>query len=79
MDAASPTIVIEQPAQKYDVREVAVEQIARLLCRADGIDPDADWRIQGSTMLTVADPTPQMWRRYRDKAVAALEAAFVKH
>lgn len=74
----SPQIVVERPAEKYSVREVAIEHIARLLARADGKDPDADWRIVGNTMLTVAciEPGCRVWYGYRDKAEALLKKTF---
>jgi hypothetical protein len=52
-----------------------VERVARAMCIADGHDPDADWRKQDSgVMLSVADPTPEWWRRYTRKAKVAIKA-----
>lgn len=56
--------------------ETMVERVARALCRADGLDPDADWRDQGAVFLTFAiEPgKAQCWRTYEAKARAAIEA-----
>lgn len=51
-----------------------VETVARAICVADGKNPDADWRVQGSSMLTVHDPNPELWRQYRPHAEAAIAA-----
>ena len=53
-----------------------VERVARALCVADRLDPDADWRYTGDVMLTVAIETgkAQRWRIYTSKARAAIAA-----
>jgi len=53
-----------------------LEEVARALCEADGLDPDADWRDGDGVFLTVAiEPGKQQrWRTYVRKARAALEA-----
>lgn len=53
-----------------------VEQVARAICKADGLDPDADWRDVGRVKLDIAikDGEEQRWRTYVRKAHAALAA-----
>lgn len=53
-----------------------VERVARVLCAADRLDPDEDWRVSGGIMLTVAIECgkAQRWRTYAPKARAAIEA-----
>ena len=36
------------------VSDSMVERVARAICVADGKDPDADWRKDGTSMLAVA-------------------------
>lgn len=76
----SPQIIVERPAEKYSVREVAIEQIARLLARADGKNPDDDWRMGNGTMLTVhcEGDACRVWYGYREKAETLLRQAFAK-
>ena len=73
-----PQIVIEHPAEIYSVKDVALEQIARLLAKADGKNPDADCRVQGGVMLAVyiEYPANLVWYTYRDKAEELLRQAF---
>jgi hypothetical protein len=53
-----------------------VEAVARALCIADGKNPDADWRDNGSVMLDVALPRgqEQEWRTYTGNAKASILA-----
>lgn len=51
-----------------------VERVARALCIADRLDPDADWRNSGAITLAVAMDDPRRWRIYERKARAAIEA-----
>ena len=55
-----------------------VERVARAMCKADGLDPDADWRISDGIMLAVAVDKPERWRTYVRKARAAIEATPLK-
>lgn len=53
-----------------------IERVARALCVADGLDPDADWRRSDQSMLAVAIPEgeEQRWRTYASYARAAISA-----
>jgi hypothetical protein len=53
-----------------------IEAVARVMCAADGLDPDQDRRVIGSVMLDVAvnPETAQRWRLYVKRACAALRA-----
>jgi hypothetical protein len=81
MDANNPPVIIETvTTERHDIREEVIEHVARLLCRADGKNPDGDVRHQGSMMLTVNTPYPmnQPWYAYRDKAAEKLGSIFAK-
>lgn len=59
------------------------ERVARALCVADGLDPDADWRHVGGVMLTVMVANPANWARYENlkrarAAIAALSSPGVE-
>lgn len=45
-----------------------IEARARELCRAEGREPDADYRVGPTTMLSIADDQPQWWRQYAGRA-----------
>lgn len=45
-----------------------IEARARELCRADGREPDGDFRIGPATMLDVATDHPEWWRHYAVRA-----------
>jgi hypothetical protein len=51
-----------------------LERIARAMCEADGLDPDADCRDCGGITLSVALEHPENWRTYVRKAIAAVKA-----
>jgi hypothetical protein len=80
-----PGIVILHAEERHDLREETIEHAARLLCRADGCDPDADARCgssPGSRGVVNCDavgiPYPEYlgWWRYREQAVALLRQLF---
>jgi hypothetical protein len=67
------------------LREETIEHAARLLCRADGCDPDADARCSPSpgsrdvvNCNAIRIPYPEYlgWYRYRGRAVALLRQLF---
>jgi hypothetical protein len=50
---SSPEIVIAAPADHHNIAEEVVEHVARLLARADGVDPNHDDRCSdGGTTTT---------------------------
>jgi hypothetical protein len=53
-----------------------VERVARAMCLAEGLDPDADWREGESVTLAVAIPDgeAQRWQTYVRQARAAITA-----
>jgi alkylhydroperoxidase/carboxymuconolactone decarboxylase family protein YurZ len=53
-----------------------VERVARAICLAEGLDPDADWRERESSTLAMALPQgkEQRWRTYVRQALAAIAA-----
>lgn len=83
MDAQQPPAIIEiQKTERHDVRQEAIERVARQLCEADGKDCDADIRCSQSGMMTncltnfIQFPADRVWYAYRDKAEAVLREAF---
>lgn len=74
-------IVEIQKNEKHDVRAEVIEQVARLLCKADGKDPDHDWRDGGTNFLIVAVDYPGNleWSRYKSKAEERLNELFGGH
>jgi hypothetical protein len=79
MDAQAPPMIVEiQTTVKHDLKAELIEHVARLLCRADGKDPDHDWRMGDGTMLSVAVPYPDNleWARYKSKAEERLRELF---
>jgi hypothetical protein len=83
MDYQSPPeIVIAIPAEHHNVAEEVVEHVARLIARAEGVDPDHDDRCGtptgGSSYVTcdlsmIAKPA---WARYRERAETMLRNLF---
>lgn len=79
MDASAPPEIIEiKTTERHDIRAEIIEKVARLLCRADGNNPDNDIRMTGGGFQTVHIPEPKNreWYRYRDAAITRLEALF---
>lgn len=79
MDAQEPPMIVEiQKTERHDIKAEVVEYVARLLCRADGKNPDQDWRQGDGVMLSVAVPYPAnlTWYAYREKAEARLRELF---
>jgi hypothetical protein len=82
MDAQQPPTIIEipVPSEKHDLKKELIEHVARLLCRADGKNPDQDIRASedGTRFLALHLPYPDnlQWSRYRDKAEARLKEIF---
>ena len=80
----SPEITITTN-EHHAVKEEVVEYVARLLCRADGCNPDADMRCSsvelGSSVVTcnlIGLPYPEYlaWNKYREPAQALLGCIF---
>ena len=72
-------IVIQAPVEKHDVRADVVEMVARLLARADNLDPDDDMRChpagQNSVLCDLtAMPAPR-WMTYQDRALELIRKA----
>lgn len=78
MDATPPVIVEIVTTERHDLKEEVIEQVARLLCRADGKEPDDDIRLVGGNFQTVHIPFPanRRWNQYREAAVARLQQLF---
>ena len=84
MDAAPVEIVI-QKTERHDVRQQAIERVARQLAAADGKDPDgniqcgepsAQSMTVTCTLLALPYPRGMVWYAYRDKAEKMLKDAF---
>lgn len=81
-----PPMIIEIPrppvpaiaSERRDIKAEVIEHVARLLCRAAGNNPDADWRVGPNTFLTVNVEYPHnlMWNRYKDEAEKRLREVF---
>jgi hypothetical protein len=81
MDSQSPPMIIETvTTERHDIREEVIEHVARLLCRADGKNPDEDVRLVngGTGFQTVHIPFPAnlRWNAYREQAVERLRSLF---
>ena len=71
--------------ERHDIREEVIEHVARLLCRADGKNPDRDIRqsdadVNGLSYFNtvyISPPANLLWNAYRDRAIEALRAALV--
>lgn len=51
-----------------------LEAMARAMCKADGYDPDADWREGDGVTMTFETDKPERWRTYVAKCRAGLAA-----
>jgi len=87
MDAAPQSTIEIHQTERHDIREEEIERVARLLCRADGCDPEADLRCSkwkpGDTTITcntvgMAYPPYLGWNAYRDRAETLLKQLFAK-
>lgn len=80
MDAQPPAIIETVTTERHDIREEVIEHVARLLCRADGKNPDEDIRMGNvmTSMQTVNIPYPAYlrWNSYREPALEKLRALF---
>jgi hypothetical protein len=79
-----PSVIVVTSVEKHDVREEEIERVSRLLCRADGCNPDADMRcrIDASGMtatcnaIAMSYPSYLEWNRYREQASSLLRELF---
>jgi hypothetical protein len=85
MDVQNPPEINITIHEHHDVKGELVEYVARLLCRANGCDPDADMRCsadpgQGNTVscLAINWPYPAYlgWNKYREPAEKLLAQIF---
>lgn len=78
MDATPPAIIEIKTTERRDIRAEVIEHVARIMCRADGCEPDADIRSVGDAFRTVHIPYPENrgWFRYRDQAITKLQELF---
>lgn len=77
MDVQPPPAIIETvTTERHDVREEVIEHVARLLCKADGKNPDEDVRMVNGGMQTVHLLHPARWNSYRLQAEDMLRALF---
>lgn len=78
MDVEKPVIIETVTTTRHDIRAEVIEHVARLLCRADGKDPDRDVRIspEGNMYsVHITGPTG-LWTQYRGKAEERLRGIF---
>lgn len=79
-----PAIIIVTTVERRDVRAETIEHVARLLCRADGCNPDDNIQCgppsitsyTTCTLLNLPYPTDRRWYAYREKAEALLKSIF---
>lgn len=85
MDAAPAIEITITKTEKHNVREEAIERVARQLCLADGCNPDDDIRcgpirLNEQTVLCnsvgMTYPSNLRWNAYREKAIQAIKQAF---
>jgi hypothetical protein len=78
MDASPPVIIETVTTERHDIKEEVIEHVARLLCRADGKNPDEDIRLVNGGFQTVNIPYPMnmRWNVYREQAVDKLRTIF---
>jgi hypothetical protein len=80
MDSASPPAIVEiVTTEHHDIREEVIEQVARLLARQAGQDPDADDRCLQSGMMmncTLEFGRKPHWTVFRDQAERRLREMF---
>lgn len=88
MDYQEPPQIVITHVERHDVREETIEHVARLLCAADGCDPDHDMRcsLPKSGEWTVTCDTVSLsypmylgWNSYRGKAEKLLGQLFGPH
>jgi hypothetical protein len=88
VDFQQPPAVVEvKTTERHDIKEETIEHVARLLARAEGVDPDADMRYslpRLDSMTVTCDavgmqyPTSLAWNNYRRQAEKLLRDLFAK-
>lgn len=81
MDAPAIVITITK-SETHNVRDEAIDRVARQLCEADGKDCDADIRCSQTGIMMncltnfIPFPANRLWYAYRDRAEQMLKDAF---
>lgn len=85
MDSISPAIIEIHKTERHNIHDEVIEQVARVLCRADGCNPDGDIQCAdpspGSmtttcTLMALPYPSDRRWNAYRGKAETLIKNIF---
>lgn len=84
IDAPEPPQIVIVQTERHNIREEAIERVARQLALADGKNPDQDQRcswqgnpaLGGSATCTLEVYAKPLWEAYRDRAEKMLKETF---